>query len=88
MIALVNVLSTVATTVSAATSTGATQSPPTQHPIDSPPPWLISWEALDVGRDALSPVTDDYAARDAFVFPAEALIRVDFKVACIPVAKP
>ncbi len=51
-----------------------------EAPIDSMPPWLLSWEGLDVGRDALSPVTDDYASMGDFAFPAAALARVDIKV--------
>jgi arylsulfatase A-like enzyme len=56
--------------------------------IASSPPWLIAWEGLDVGRDALSPVTDDYGTKDSFAFPAAALTRVDIKVGPAPAAKP
>ena len=58
-----------------------------EAPIDSPPPWLLSWEGLDVGRDALSPVTDDYASMGDFAFPAAALARVDIKVGPPPAAQ-
>jgi arylsulfatase len=51
-----------------------------EGPIVSSPPWLISWEGLDVGRDLLSPVTDGYGKNDGFAFPAKALTRVDIKV--------
>jgi arylsulfatase A-like enzyme len=59
-----------------------------EAPIDSPPPWLVSWEGLDVGRDALSPVTDDYADKGDFAFPATALARVNINVGPPPAAKP
>jgi arylsulfatase A-like enzyme len=59
-----------------------------ESPIDSPPPWLVSWEGLDVGRDALSPVTDDYAGKGDFAFPPSALRRVDVKVGTPPATKP
>ena len=56
--------------------------------IESPPPWLIAWEGLDVGRDSLSPVTDDYGKGNGFAFPASALTRVDIKVGPAPAVKP
>ena len=56
--------------------------------IESSPPWLLSWEGLDVGRDALSPVTDDYATKGDFALPAAALTRIDIKVGPPPAAKP
>jgi hypothetical protein len=48
--------------------------------IESFPPWQLGWEGLDVGRDSLSPVTADYAAKGDFAFPASALVRVDINV--------
>lgn len=56
--------------------------------IESSPPWQLSWEGLDVGRDALSPVSDDYAAKGDFALPAAALTRIDIKVGPPPAAKP
>jgi hypothetical protein len=59
-----------------------------ERTIESSPPWVLSWEGLDVGRDALSPVTDDYATKGDFALPAAALTRIDIKVGPPPVAKP
>jgi arylsulfatase A-like enzyme len=56
--------------------------------IDSSPPWLLSWEGLDVGRDSLSPVTDDYASKGDFALPAAALTRIEIKVGPPPAPKP
>ncbi len=56
--------------------------------IDSSPPWMLSWEGLDIGRDSLSPVTDDYATKGDFAIPMSALSRLEIKVGPPPVAKP
>jgi arylsulfatase len=55
--------------------------------IESSLPWMLSWEGLDVGRDSLSPVTDDYGPKGDFVFPVAALSRVDIKLGPPPAAK-
>lgn len=39
--------------------------------------YFIDWEGLDVGRDALSPVTPDYADRSPFAFSGT-ISHVDF----------
>jgi len=59
-----------------------------ERTIESIPPWQLSWEGLDVGRDALSPVTDDYATKGDFAFPPANLTRIDIKVGPPPAAKP
>jgi arylsulfatase len=40
--------------------------------------WFLTWSPLDVGRDSLSRISDDYAG--AFEFTRDALVRVDVEL--------